>query len=551
MPSKPQLWRWPAETIWEKYCGFLDLSLAEFNQIQRELLMDELLLVHSTGLGRRLLQGSLPRGIEQFRQAVPLTTYADYQPELASCQESSLSETPCHWAATARTEGKCFPYTQPAYDVVVDNIMAAFILSCATQKGEVNLRPEDRLLWSTPPQPLLSGLLSFDMPQQFGFPVVMEPSETEGLELEERIERAFSRGLAVGMDILVATSSALLKMGTALNNHRIKAAGSLSTLNPNALTRLAKGHMTSKLQHREMTPKDLWWPKAFLAWGMDCVLYKKQLDHYWGQVPFRVYSCAEGGVLALQAWNKKGMTLVPYANFYEFIPEVEAVKSRIDPHYQPKTLLLDQLEVGKRYELVITNLHGMPLLRYRVGHLIRVVAREDLETGVCLPQIEFEARTGDVPDLAKLTKKEESALWEALIQAQLGCTDWIMRQEMADDEPFLHLYGEFYGELTGEEIADALDHILKVSQPAPAQSPALLSVCPLRVTLLPEGAFAGYQNLPPEHRLPTTEERPSRLNATDAEVAQLLDIIGIETKATPEGTGLAADQTTATEVVPG
>ena len=550
MPSKPQLWRWPAETIWEKYCGFLDLSLAEFNQIQRELLMDELLLVHSSGLGRRLLQGSLPRSIEQFRQAVPLTTYADYQPELASCQESSLSETPCHWAATSRTEGKRFPYTRPAYDVVVDNIMAAFILSCATQKGEVNLRPEDRMLWSAPPRPLLSGLLSFDIPKQFGFPVVVEPSEAEGLEPEEIIERDFQRGLAVGMDILVATSSALLKMGTALTNHRTRAKGSISTLNPNALTRLAKGHMTSKLLHREMTPKDLWWPKAFLAWGMDSPLYQKQLEHYWGQVPFRVYSCAEGGVLALQGWNKKGMTLVPYANFYEFIPEGEAAKSWIDPHYHPTTLLLDQLEVGKRYELVITNLHGMPLLRYRIGHLIRVVAREDPETGVSLPQIEFEARTGDGPELAKLTQKEETSLWEALIQAQLGCTDWIMRQEMGDDEPFLHLYGEFYGESTGEEIADALDHILEVSQPTPAQPPALLGVCPLRVTLLPEGTFAGYQNLSPERRLPTTGERPSRLNATDVEVAQLLDISSIETRTTPAGTGVSADQTTTTEVVP-
>jgi hypothetical protein len=433
----------------------------------------------------------------------------------------------------------------------VDNVMAAFILSSATQKGEVNLRPEDRLLWNAPPRPLLSGSLSFDIPKQFGFPVVVDPSEAEGLEFEERIERGFQRGLAVGMDILVGTSSALLKMGTALTDHRTGATGSLSTLNPNALTRLAKGHMTSRLLHREMTPKDLWWPKALLAWGMDSPLHKKQLDHYWGQAPFQVYSCAEGGVLALQGWNRKGMTLIPYANFYEFIPEREAARSRIDPNFQPTTLLLDQLEVGKRYELVITNLHGMPLLRYRIGHLIRVVALEDPETGVRLPQIEFEARTRNAAKLAELTRKEESALWEALIQAQLGCTDWIMRQEMGDDEPFLHLYGEFYGELNGEDIADALDQILKVNQPDPVQPPSLLGVCPLRVTMLPEGAFAGYQNLPSERRLPTTEERPSRLNASDAEVAQLLDIKGIETRTAEVDAGVAEDQTTAAEAVAG
>ena len=551
MSSKHEIWRWPAETVWQKYCGFLDLSLAEFNQIQRELLMDELLLVHSSGLGQRLLQGSLPRSIDEFRRTVPLTTYADYQPELASGHDGGLPGTPIHWAANGCVEGQRFPYTQPAYDVVMDNVMAALILSCATRKGEVNLRPEDRLLWSAPPRPLLSGLLSFDLPKQFGFPVVVDPAEAEAMEPDEKMDKGFRRGLATGMDILVAKTSMLVKMGGCLDDYRTRAAGSIATLHPNALTRLAKGYMSSRLLHREMMPKDLWWPKAMLAWDVDSPFHREQLEHYWGQVPYQVYSCAEGGVLALQAWNKKGMTLVPYANFYEFIPEGEAAQSRMDPHYQPATLLLDELEEGKRYELVVTNLHGMPLLRYRVGHLIRVSAMEDVETEVRLPQIEFEARIGDGSGLAKLNQEEETALWEALIHAQLGCTDWVIRQEMGDEEPFLHLYGEFYGELTGKEIADALYRGLRTKYPAGGNGPGLLANHPLRVTRLPEGAFAGYQNLPNGPRIPTTGARPSRLNATDAEVAQLLTVRCIASGATPVGTSAAAVQGTTTEEAKG
>ncbi len=74
MGSRNQIWRWPNETIWRKYCGFLDLNTDEFYDIQKELLRDELLLVHRSPLGQSLLQGSLPRTIGDFRQACRLTT---------------------------------------------------------------------------------------------------------------------------------------------------------------------------------------------------------------------------------------------------------------------------------------------------------------------------------------------------------------------------------------------------------------------------------------------------------------------------------------------
>ena len=77
--------------------------------------------------------------------------------------------------------------------------------------------------------------------------------------------------------------------------------------------------------------------------------------------------------------------LLPYSGFYEFIPvdsdagETSGVPqsggtsgvsksdetSRVSP-----PLLLDQLEVGREYELVVTNLSGF--YRYRIGDVIRV-----------------------------------------------------------------------------------------------------------------------------------------------------------------------------------
>ena len=133
MGSRNQIWRWPNETIWRKYCGFLDLTKEEFYEIQRELLLDELLLVHRSPLGQSLLEGSLPKDIGDFRQSCRLTTYQDYRPYLENHQESSLAEPAFWWAdsdASGR-ENRCVPYTKGGYETAVDNSLAALILSSA------------------------------------------------------------------------------------------------------------------------------------------------------------------------------------------------------------------------------------------------------------------------------------------------------------------------------------------------------------------------------------------------------------------------------------
>lgn len=526
-----QIWRWNPETIWQKYCGFLDLTIDDFNQIQRDLLLDELRSVHDSPLGRRLLRGTLPKSIAEFRRTARLTKYGDYLPELENGNDSALPERAYRWVHTtgARAEYKYIPYTLRAYEIVLDNVMAAFILSCANSKGEVNVGPDDRALYNTPPRPFLSGLITFDMADRFGFSGVLDPLEAEDMEFKERIEKGFRHGLATGVDILVSMSSILVKIGEEFANHQKQSSFSPSMLHPSALARLGSAFVKSKLLRRELLPKDLWSPKGILAWGIDTPFFRKQVEHYWGKTPFEFYSCTEGGVMAMQGWNKKGMTLIPYSNFYEFIPEEESAKSWEDPDYTPTTLLTDELEVGKRYEIVITNLHGMPLLRYRVGHLIKVIALEDDETGVKLPQIEFEARCDDRIDLAGFTRMDEKTFWEALTESEIGCADWIIRKESTGDKPTLHLYGEFKGELNDLEIANILDRCLKEKDPFYRDLEDMLGISPLCVTTLRSGTFDRYYDFQAGRGLPLTERRPSRLNSSNAEVADLLRLSDTET----------------------
>ena len=48
------------EEIWQKYCSFIDLSLDEFMEIQKRLLVEQIELLSKCELGRQLLGDQVP-----------------------------------------------------------------------------------------------------------------------------------------------------------------------------------------------------------------------------------------------------------------------------------------------------------------------------------------------------------------------------------------------------------------------------------------------------------------------------------------------------------
>ena len=83
--------------LWQRYCGLLDLSIDDFMDIQKELLMDEIERVADSILGKKIMGKRKPESIEEFRRMVPLTTYDDYETYLSQKQEDVLAIKPHHW----------------------------------------------------------------------------------------------------------------------------------------------------------------------------------------------------------------------------------------------------------------------------------------------------------------------------------------------------------------------------------------------------------------------------------------------------------------------
>ena len=104
--------------------------------------------------------------------------------------------------------------------------------------------------------------------------------------------------------------------------------------------------------------------------------YAKRLntDYLGGAVPCfsPIYAATEGlvGINLSPAKRPPAYSLIPKALFYEFIPVEGAETEENSSPPLGGTLLANNLAVGEKYELVITNLAG--LVRYRMGDVVKL-----------------------------------------------------------------------------------------------------------------------------------------------------------------------------------
>jgi len=388
------------EKTWLRYCGFLDLTIDEFMVIQKALLMDQIDMAAASELGQKIMKGHQPTSLDEFRRAVPLTTYDDYEPYLSEKREDALPAKPITWTHTSGKTGliKRVPYAAGGLERLADDTVAAFILAGARRKGDVRLREGVKVVLNLPPPPSISGIMALAAAQRISYQAIPPLEEAEGMAFQERIRYGFELALQTGVDFAASPSVALAKIGEGFSQLARNTKAPPLTLHPMAVLRLLPAVVRSKLARRPLLPKDIWRVKGLVCGGTDTSIYRDQLAHYWGVVPLGLYVATETGFIAMQAWDKKNMTFVPYSNFYEFIPEAEWLKSREDKTYQPSTVLMDELEEGKIYEIVITNFHGGPFLRYRLGDLIKITALRDEKTKVNLPQMTFHSRADAISD---------------------------------------------------------------------------------------------------------------------------------------------------------
>lgn len=518
--------------IWNKYCGFLDLSLAEVMQIQERLLLEQLRLLGTSELGRKLLGDRVPTTVEEFRQNVPLTTYHDYSQYLSEQREEALPVKPEWWLHTSGRSGeypfKWVPYTPQMVQRFAECAMSGLIVASCSRRGEFVFEEGDTMLFALAPFPYISGAVSRACQTEFNFSFLPPVEQAEKMDFAERIQEGFRLGLRYGIDAFDGTASVLVRIGEQF------AAGSSSfklspfLLHPAVLYRLARAFVRSRLEGRHyLLPRDLWQVKCLGTGGTDTVLFRKQIEEYWGRTAIEGYASTEGGVIGMQLWNAKGVTFFPDVNFLEFIPEADSIRNRADPSFRPSTLTLGEVKAGERYELVLTNFLGGVFTRYRIGDVIQVIALRDEELGVDSPQMTFYSRADDIIDLASFTRLTEEVLWQALQNSGAPYVDWTARKEYEGQGVVLRIYLEPKGGAPGvDEIRERVQKALVELDPAYAELQSMLGMDPMRITLLSSGTFRRYTMARQAEGTDLARLKPAHMNTPDSVLAKLLQASG-------------------------
>ena len=511
--------------VWQKYCGFIDLGMTEFMAIQQRLLLEQIELLHNSELGRSFLGEQKPTSIEQFRNSVPLPRYHDYIHFLAEQREDILPAKPQIWARTSgrsrEYDYKWAPYSKRMVEKAGEFAVSSFLMASCSGRGDVRLSSEDICLYTLAPPPYFTGAVIARAVQQQLEPMFIPPlAKGELMDFEERIREGFKLALKSGIDVFYGLSSVLVKIAEQFEQGSGSRNFSIDMLHPRLLFRVIKGTLKSKLNGRNLLPKDLWNVKAIVAGGMDTAFYRDTIEAYWGRKPLEGYGGTEIGGVAIQTWNLKGMTFLPDFNFLEFIPEEDFYKARDDESFQPSTQLLDEVQKGV-YELVITNFLGGVFVRYRTGDLIEIISMEDTELGIKTPQMKFHARADGVIDVAGFTRLTEKAIWEAIIESGVDHVDWVMQKAYAKEKPYLHLYLELNGSGNLEETKSLVHQSLAEIDSGYAELENMLGFDPLKISLLSKGAFARYIENMRANGAELAHLKPPRINPGD-EIIQLL-----------------------------
>ena len=519
MNLEEQLEQQDYQAVWNRYCGFLDLSMEDYMRIQRRLMEEQIRLWSASALGQSILRGKRPATIEEFRQQVPLTSYEDYADVLLRKQADMLPGTPVIWIQTTWEGGrhpiKLAPYTRSMLDTFRDNVVACLILSTSRKKGSFNVDKTDKVLYGLAPLPYATGLFPLALNEAIDIKFLPAVKDAVNMSFSERNKLGFKMAMQQDVEyffglgsVAYAVSQSLSQMG---GKAKLKPADLLK-FRPDMLLRIARAKSRCKKENRPLKPKDLFHLKGFMVAGTDNRCYKDDLEELWGVRPMELFAGTEPSIIGTETWTRNGMYFFPDTCFYEFLPIADTIRLMDEPDYNPRTYLMDEVVPGEVYEIVLTVLKGGAFARYRVGDTYRCVGLSSREDGTRIPRFEYVDRVPAIIDIAGFTRISEQGIQNVLDLSGLPVVGWVaLKEYTAENRPYFHLYvevekSEFLNRAVNTQVLrDLLTTYFKYTDQDYRDLKKILGMDPLKVTILRSGSFAEYcatHGRPPRHMNP-------------------------------------------------
>ena len=521
----------PHEQIWQEYCGFLELDLADYMRIQRRLMSEQIELWSASELATPFLRGRSPRSIEEFRNMMPLTHYEDYADVLLQKRSEMLPAEPIIWVQTTWEGGrhpfKVAPYTEGMLETFRNNVVTCLILATSKEPGVFTARPGDTMLYALAPLPYVSGLLPLALGEEIGIEFLPPVKDATRMGFGERNKRGFELGLKRGgIDYFFGLGSVAYYVSTGISalgspNKKKGKRRDLFSISPRMLMKLVRAKMRCRREGREMLPKDLFSLKGFMCAGTDNACYKDDLEAMWGVRPMEIFAGTEPSCMGTETWTRDGMYFFPDTCFYEFIPRSEMQISLHNPDYQPRTCLMDEVLPGETYELVISALKGGAFMRYRVGDVYRCVGLENSADRTRIPRFSYVDRVPTVIDIAGFTRITEYTIESAIVLSGLQIKDWTAYKKYSDaSRPYLVMVVEMSADsiasaaVSRELLREHLSIYFKYVDQDYGDLKRLLGIEPLEITIVPCGTFERYRS--------ETNRVLDRINPSPYDVKELL-----------------------------
>lgn len=505
MSLSEQLQKQQYQEIWNQYCGFLDLNMEEYMNIQKRLMEEQISLWSSSTIGKTILKGKTPGNIEEFREMVPLTDYEDYADILLRKDGDSLPGNPVIWIQTTWEGGKhpikVAPYTRSMLDTFRNNVVACLLLATSQEKGKFSYEEGDKMLYGLAPLPYATGLLPLLLGEETDIRFLPEVKEAVNMSFSQRNKLGFKLALQKDVELFFGLGSVAYAVSQSLSSSGAgsKDLASLLKCDPHMLYRIAKAKRLSKKENHAIRPKDLFGLKGFMVAGTDNRCYKDELEELWGIRPMEIFAGTEPSLIGTESWTRKGMYFFPDSCFYEFITEADMEKNEENPSFVPHTLLMDEVVPGEIYELVLTVLKGGAFARYRCGDMYRCVGLSNREDGTRIPRFEYIDRVPSIIDIAGFTRISENGITSAIRLSGLPVHNWAAAKEFNENNrPFLHMYVEVEkGALaeravSSEILKEILSTYFKYIDQDYRDLKKILGMDPLVVTILKCGSFGAY-----------------------------------------------------------
>jgi hypothetical protein len=220
-------------------------------------------------------------------------------------------------------------------------------------------------------------------------------------------------------------------------------------------------------------------------------------------IPFdySIYGASEGLFAAVDELDSPDQLLLVDSCYYEFIPQNEEGEDEDD------ILGIEELEIGREYEIVITNQSG--LYRYKCGDVIKVTGY----LNEC-PYVQFSYRKGQLLNITgeKTTEEHMAAVVKELGKAS-GCTinDWTVYSKLVEHPYYyvLMLENKEGKDLSG--YADLAHDILVSVNPRYAYFTAIKGIGNIAIENLQHGSQEAWADMKIKNGTPVSTVKPVRI----------------------------------------